>query len=135
MPFVRPRIPLSIESLEITAGQILIIFVLSTIVVMAKLYKILSHAMMERRHKRSRNTPVMIIAVMLRICKEIGVAIFPAAVCFVAYLAWTNDREKKWCDPDSLFQWHGVWVRWHMDDPMAFDVIGDCWLDCFVASY
>jgi hypothetical protein len=108
MPFLRPLIPPSIQSAQVNLGQGLIITGLSMVLVLAKIYKILNHAAAKTRVKYQAFA--VVCTALFQIFKVIGVAVVPALFCAIATIGWMNDREKSWCNPDSVFQWHGIWV-------------------------
>lgn len=109
MPFIRPRIPVSIGSAQINFAQVCLVALLCLALVVAQIYKIINHAYARRRFE---GTPCFesIFDIIFQSLKIVGVALVPAIFCGIATVGWINDRGKRWCDPDSRFQWHGVWV-------------------------
>jgi hypothetical protein len=113
MPFIRPKLPVSVESAQINSAQVLLIVLLSLALVMAHIYRTINHSL--ARQKLLQLSIHKSISYILReSSKVIATALVPAVLGVVATVGWTNDREKRWCDPDSIFQWHGIWVstRW-----------------------
>jgi Ceramidase len=109
MPMIRPKLPASIESSQINFAQVLFIALLSLALVMAHIYRTINHAL-ARKQLRQLPCHESVSDILFQSSKIIATALIPAAFGSVATVGWTNDREKKWCDPDSIFQWHGVWV-------------------------
>jgi hypothetical protein len=109
MPLIRPRFPVSVESAQINSAQVLIIALLSLALVIAHLYRTINHTLV-RRQLLHLSWQKSINEIMFPSAKVIATALIPAVFGGVATIGWSNDREKRWCNPDSAFQWHGAWV-------------------------
>lgn len=111
MPFIRPEIPFRIDSEKISFAQVSIVAVLATVLVLARIYKVVNHAFAKKRRIRKTTALAYLFSILLQISRVVVIASIPAFFGAVAIVSWNKDREKIWCDPDSKFQWHGVWVR------------------------
>ncbi|KAG7345024.1 ceramidase [Nitzschia inconspicua] len=109
MPFVRPTIPFSRETEKIIYGQVLAITVLSLVLVLANIYKIVNQTFARTRSQGQHTYFASIFILLLQIFGVISVALFPGLLCAIATVGWNNDREKRWCRPNSIFQWHALW--------------------------
>ncbi|KAL3940083.1 MAG: hypothetical protein SGARI_001128 [Bacillariaceae sp.] len=106
MPLVRPKI--TVDSELINSGQLIVVVLLATILVLVRLYKIINHgtARGKRDHLPCWGTFFSILWQSVRI---VSIAFVPAILSGFATIVWMQDMEKKWCNPDSAMQWHGVW--------------------------
>jgi hypothetical protein len=109
MPVIRPKFPVSIESAQINSGQVLLIALMSLALIIAHIYRVINHSL-ARRQSLQPSCHESISDILFQSSKVIATALIPAVFGGVAIVGWTNDREKRWCDPGSTFQWHGVWV-------------------------
>lgn len=88
---------------------LMILASLTALLVVARIVKIVRQPPSSSSSTATTNTTKPQRSKWKQIVAVIGVAIFPAIIFGVAYWIWTQDKNKTWCNPQSMLQGHGAW--------------------------
>jgi hypothetical protein len=102
LPFVKSRMDEAhLGSNVVNFFQLCCICILMTILALARIRGILNGTIPTRHNNRSSRCFAIIEAILI--------PIIPGIIHACAIMVWTQDANKSWCNPESSFQWHGVW--------------------------